>query len=159
MTMNIRAIYDGSDGQATRELYVRLCELGPAGLVAMNLFRACKCSGRAKVYRGGIRGAGSFRSMAYERKQWSMNNACKVLSEHAKSLGISWGWKDDPAQEFHRWVLYVDLPTGQVSFHTDRRGEGPDYAGEWDQVRDASPSRIIEFTQQVFSAAQTGGGA
>ena len=57
--MNIHAIYEGSNGDATRALYEHLQTLGPAGVIALNLFRAQKCSTRAKLYRGG-NGRGSF---------------------------------------------------------------------------------------------------
>ena len=117
--MDVDAIYRGSDGEATKELYRALEQLGPRGIVALNVFRAQKCSERAKCYRGGIRGKGSYSSMAYDRKQWSMGNLAMVLSRHAAALGIAWGWKIDPAQSYHCWVLYIDLPTGQVSFHAD----------------------------------------
>ena len=70
--MNPHEIYYGSDGESTKALYARLWKLGPVGVIAVNLFRACKCSERAKQYHGGIRGKGSYRSMAYERKQWSI---------------------------------------------------------------------------------------
>lgn len=142
-------IYNGSDGNATKALYDRLETYGPVGQVAMNLFRAQKCSARAKVYRGG-NGHGSYRSQAYSRKQYSMQNLAKILGEHAKALGISWGWGRDDRQEKHDTVLYVDLPTGQVSFHTEGRGEGPDYPGKWDGVRNASTGRIIGFCVQVL---------
>src|SRR4051812_42613342 len=104
--------YAGSDGKATRELYARLAAMGPAGVIAMNLFRACKCSERAKVYRGGC-----YRREAYGRKEWSLKNLCNALVNAGDALGIMWGWKLDPEQEFHKWVLYVEIPTGQVSFH------------------------------------------
>ncbi len=38
--MTVLEIYDGSDGDATKGLYRELCELGAAGELAMNLFRA-----------------------------------------------------------------------------------------------------------------------
>lgn len=138
-------IYEGSDGTATQGLYGELMALGPAGVVATNLFRAQKCSARAKDYRGG-NARGSYRDQAYQRKQWSMDNLGKALAQHDARLGIAWGWKRDPAQAYHVWVLYIDLPdVGQVSFHTDRRGTGPDYAGAWDGVRGASPDRILRW--------------
>lgn len=133
-------VYDGSDGAVTRALYAQLEPLGPAGVVAVNLFRAQKCSDRAKVYRG--RG---FSQEAYRRKQWSMDNLCTALTAHGVTLGFPWGWHEDPTQAFHRWVLYVDLPTGQVSFHTDHRGVGPEYASAWDGVRAAAPGRILRW--------------
>lgn len=145
-------VYRKSDGAMTRAFYADLERLGPAGVVALNLFRAQKCSDRAKKYRGGIPGKGSYRDMAYQRKNWSMDNLCQVLIEHGAALGIRHGWKIDPQRSFHKWVLYVDLPTGQVSFHAERRGAGPDYAGEWDGVR-ASAERIIAFCNATIEGA------
>ncbi len=149
--MNPRDIYHGSNGEATRALYAHLATIGPAGIVATNLFRACKCSERAKQYRGGVRGKGSYRSMAYDRKQWSIGNLCEALQSHAEALGISWGWKVDPRQEKHRWVLYVDLPTGQASFHAEHRGVGPDYQGQWDGKR-ASAESIVGWVERLLGA-------
>lgn len=145
--MNAMDIYAGSDGRQTTALYHRLGTLGERGEVAINLFRACKCSSRAKVYRG--RG---YRDAAYDRKQWSLDNLSRVLQVHAIPLQICWGWKIDPRQDFHKWVLYVDLPhnIGQVSFHTENRGAGPDYPYDWDQVREASATRICKYVQQLL---------
>ena len=41
-----------------------------------------------------------------------------------------------------RWVLYIDLPGGQVSYHAATRHPGPDYPGEWDGQVGATPQRI-----------------
>jgi hypothetical protein len=143
-------IWYGSDGKATSRLYNALTKLGPAGEVAVALFRANKCSARAKLYRGGIRGRGSYKSMAYERKDWSIGELCRLLEEHARALGIVWGWKADEAQEWHTWVIYVELPNfGQVSFHTSERGRGPAYVGEWDGKR-ASTERICAFCNAML---------
>jgi hypothetical protein len=147
-------IYEGSDGEATRGLYSRLEALGPIGEIAVNLFRAQKCSSRAKVYRGGIRGQGSYRRMAYDRKQWSIENLCRVLTEHAEGVGIQWGWREDPAEAVHRYVLFVELPPGQVSFHTAPRGSGPDYPKEWDGMRGLAPTRICLWISQILAGAR-----
>lgn len=162
-------IYEGSDGVVTKALYAQLEALGQVGVIAVNLFRAQKCSARAKVYRGH-----GYKDEAYRRKQWSMDNLCTVLEQHAwiktmhheidgcgpacvdcadearGRLPLTWGWREDPAQEFHRWVLYIDLPTGQVSFHTDRRGTGPDYRDDWDGRHDVSAYRILRWIALVF---------
>lgn len=143
--MNVFEVYTGSDGHRTTDLYERLTAMGPIGIVALNLFRAQKCSERAKVYRRAVH-----RESAYGRKQWSMDNLCKALQQHAGLLLIPWGWKEDPGQEFHKWVLYVDLPNGQMSFHTERRGQGPDYDGEWDGVKGMCGQRVVSFCQKLF---------
>lgn len=149
-----KEIYEGSDGEATKRLYSDLEKIGPRGLIALNLFRASKCSQRAKVYRGG-NSKGRYRDMAYDRKQWSMDNLCAILTQHAEALGIQWGWKQDPAQEYHDWVLYIDLDGfGQVSFHTAGRGKGPDYTGDWDRCRE-SASRIVAFATYVIDSRES----
>lgn len=142
--MTVREIYAGSNGEATTALYKRLEALGPAGVIATNLFRACKCSSRAKVYRGG-----KFKGAAYDRKNWSMQNLCQSLEKSAAELGIQWGWKIDPKQEFHRWVLYIDLPTGQASFHSATRLSQKDYPGEWDGTSHTA-EHIIRWTAQLL---------
>jgi len=139
-------VYVASDGELTKAFYAALQDSHAVGAIAVNLFRAQKCSARAKVYRG--RGN---RSAAYERKQWSMGNLCDILFAHADSLAITWGWKEDPGQAFHAWVLYVDLPGyGQVSFHTGARGNGPDYPGKWDGTQ-KSAERICAFCDWVLA--------
>jgi hypothetical protein len=146
-------IYTGSDGAATTALYVELSALGSAGEVATNLFRAQKASERAKKYRGGIPGRGSYKSMAYDRKGWAIGNLTRILTQHADALGIRWGWQRDPSQRFHEWVLYVDLPTGQASFHAAIRGDGPDYGQTWDGVPGASVDRILRHCAAVLADA------
>lgn len=146
-------VYLGSDGESTKQFYAVLLARGAAGDIAMNLFRAQKASERAKVYRGGARGRGSFKSLAYDKKTWSMKNLCRVLTWRGAELGIRFGWKEDPETLFGErasWVLYVDLPTGQVSFHAPVRGDGPDYPGEWDQQRGMSVQRVLDYAEAVF---------
>lgn len=147
----VAGVYEGSDGNATQALYGRLDKLGPAGTVAVNLFRAHKSSSRAKKYRGGQPGRGSYRGMAYERKQWAIDNLCAVLMRHAEELGVTWGWGHDPDQDYHNVVLYIDLPTGQVSFHTDSRRDGPDYPGIWDGQRDVGAGRVCRWIAGLLS--------
>lgn len=139
-------IYQGSDGEATRALYAELEQLGPAGPIAVNLLRAAKTSERAKRYRGrGYRGA------AYDTKGWSIDNLCGLLPGLAAICGIrSWGWTVDPDQAKHRFVLYVDLPTGQVSFHAEQRGNGPGYAGTWDGRRGLQADRIVRWAAALL---------
>lgn len=145
--MNILEIYEGSDGEKTKRLYQELEQAGPIGLIAINLFRASKASARAKVYRGG-NFKGRYRDQAYQKKQWSIDNLCSILSEHAAAFEICWGWKEDLAATYHVWVLYVDLPNGQVSFHTKERCRGPDYPGVWDRAFQ-SASRIVSFVDKI----------
>lgn len=144
----IMGVYRGSDGTATAELYRRLGELGDAGVVAVNLFRACKSSERAKVYT-----RGRFVGAAYDRKEFSLDNLTRILSERGHRLGLTWGWaRDANAQHAHPWVLYVDVPTGQVSFHTGMRGAGPGYDKPWDRQVGTAPARICSWCAQLFES-------
>jgi hypothetical protein len=146
--VDVYRVYKGSDGDATLALYKRLEALGSPGVLAVNLFRAQKNSERAKAYRGrGYKGA------AYDRKQWSIDNLCKVLAADAEPFGIAWGWGHDPKQPVHCWVLYVELPTGQVSFHTEARGAGPDHAEPWDGVPGQGPDRICRWVTRLLDQA------
>lgn len=140
--------YKGSDGEATMALFRELEKFGSDGRLSIELYRAQKASERAKVYRGGVRGRGSFKGMAYDKKQWAMDQLCSVLD--AQNV-FTWGWGVDKKQEYHRHVLYIDLPTGQVSFHTDSRGKGPDYGKPWDGVAGVSPARICQFIAGVLA--------
>ena len=142
--MTVREIYEGSDGDATKALYARLDTLGPIGFIAKNLFRACKASERAKIY------SRKFKGDAYQKKQWSLGLLCDSLAIHAPKENIRYGWKRDPQPPVgFPWVLYVDLPTGQASFHSPTRGVGPDYPGEWEQSR-KSRNRIIDFVEVIL---------
>lgn len=147
--MKATAVYIQMDGTVTKRYYTALQQIGGiAGVLAVNLFRAQKCSARAKTYR-----KRAHTTESYARKEWSMANLCDVLAKHGNALGIRYGWKEDPNVIFEdqaSFVLYVDLPTGQVSFHNPRRGNGPDYPGMWDQSK-RSQERIIEFCDQVYS--------
>lgn len=62
------------------------------------------------------------------------NQAVQVLARLAKELGLEIGIGIDPDEP--EWpVLFVDLPTGQVSWHLSKNevvGEWPSYDGEWD---------------------------
>lgn len=152
---DIIRVYEGSDGEATKALYAKLEALGPQGAIAMNLFRACKCSERAKVYRGH-----GYRDEAYRRKQWSMENLCNLLHELALSTyGVPWGWGVDAVAKAegspHHHVLYVETTAGQISFHTDVRGIGPDFPGEWDSVKNASAGRACSYAASLFRLAET----
>src|SRR5579871_3084039 len=146
---DVYRIYQGSDGDATKALFAELRQYGMIGALAVELFRAQKASERAKVYRGGIRGRGSYKGMAYDRKQWAMDNLCKAL---AQSCGLyEWGWGVDDKQPVHRHVLYVDLPTGQVSFHNGYRGEGPDYGKPWDGMPGQSADRVCGWIARILA--------
>lgn len=146
-----REVFAQSDRAVTKAFYEELERRGPAGAVAINLMRAQKASSRAKQYHGGIRGVGSFSSLAYANKSQAMLTLCKILESHGSKLRIRFGWKEDPSVKFGRssWVLYVDLPQGQVSFHCPERLSMHTYTGEWDHSH-SSEDRILEFCQRVY---------
>jgi len=142
LTLRAIEVFKQNNGDVTKSYYEALGKKLPLGPVAVALFRAQKRSARAKQYR-----RGRWRHAAYDVKNWSIGEVCKLL----RGTDFIWGWKRDPHTPGFEWVLYVDLPgCGQVSFHNASRGEGPDYPLEWDEKRE-SAERIIRFCDRVLS--------
>lgn len=139
--MTARDAFEGIDSADTRGFLRRLEKQGNAGMIAAQLFRAQKSSTRAKMYRG------SSRDKSYTRKWEAMQKLCQLLE--ATLYRQDWGWKVDPLQDYARWVLYVELPQGQVSFHSTDRAAGPDYPGEWDQEY-KSEVRILAYCDSLL---------
>lgn len=148
----VLAVYAGSSGDDTKALYAALEKLGVPGVVAMNLFRACKASERAKEYRG------RYKRAAYEKKQWSIDNLCTALLARPVE-GISFGWAIDERMRAsgapHFNVLYVDTWFGQISFHSDTRGAGPDYGGQWDGMKGVATGRVCRLVAVLFQVKKT----
>ena len=146
----IMTVFRGSNGDVTRALYAKLEAAGPLGVVAVNLFRACKTSERAKVYRKGP----GHKTASYARKDWSIENAARELAAMSPAP-FQWGWNIDRIlqgnQDPHHHVVYFDLPTGQVSFHAGSRYAGPDYPGKWDRAVGTAPNRITRWCAAVLA--------
>jgi hypothetical protein len=148
------SVYCGSNGVATRAYYRFLGSTGLPGRIAAQLMRCQKASSRAKQYRGGTTMA-SYRDLAYARKGECLKALCALLSEQEE---VAWGWNEDPETEIAPHVLYVELPTGQVSFHSDQAFSDKRYAGEWDKQY-LSEERILAFCasfEAVGSCPRTG---
>lgn len=137
-------VFNQNDGDVTKAYYAELQAKGFLGELAVALFRAQKRSTAAKRYRGG-----RYRRAAYDVKNWSLSEICRLMSSDARH-GLEWGWQRDPATPGFEWVLYADLPTGQVSFHSADRLRGPDYLRKWDGQRGASEARILAFCDGVM---------
>ena len=62
------------------------------------------------------------------------NRVVQALAKMAMELGYKVGIKEDP-EDYCYVILYIDLPTGQVSWHIDTNDlvtEFPTYEGQWD---------------------------
>lgn len=141
--------WKSSDASVTTKFYRDLDARGPIGMLAHALFKANKSSYRAKRYRGG-NGQKSFKDLAYERKRSSLYELSQILTKHAESLGICWGWRQDlKSAHDNSWVLFVAIPQGQVSFHSPVRHAGPTFPYEWDG-KHVSTERILGFTEMVL---------
>lgn len=138
-------VFKQNDGDVTKAFYAELNQLGHMGQLAVALFRAQKRSAAAKNYRGG-----RFRRAAYDVKNWSLSEVCRILGQGEH--GIRWGWKRDPGTPGFEQVLYVELPTGQCSFHSSERLNGPDFTGEWSGAKN-SAEVIITFCDCAASQA------
>lgn len=140
-----QTVFDTSNGAVTQRYYDQLLQRGMRGVVALNLLRALKASKRAKVY------SPQWRKIAYEKKKWSMSILANTLTQHAADLGVVWGWGRDKYARGYTHVLYVDLPTGQASFHSPERFKGPDYVGEWS--REPAIRSVLRFCDAVMRGA------
>jgi hypothetical protein len=80
----------------------------------------------------------------YSVKSLAIDAAC----HWATKAGINFGWKEEP--DHVPFVVYFDLPSGQVSFHCPVRGFGPDYLGAWDGQQGQSKTRIEEAIRMVL---------
>jgi hypothetical protein len=122
-----REVYHGSNGGRTRSFCCRLEKSGQLGRIAAALFRS-----DGSIF--------SYRELAYEHKCVCLHKLCNLLE--TDNCGLEWGWRIDPGRSFACFVLYVDLPEGQVSFHS------PDYDGDWDGEH-RSEMRILDFADQI----------
>lgn len=146
---DILTVYNGSSGDATKALFARLAGFEPRGTIAINLMRTCKASERAKKYRGG-----GYRAMAYDKKDWAISELCRAMVLTPDVIP-SWGWGFDVKAIGFEHVLYVDIPgTGQVSFHTSYRKDGPSYSGQWDGVHGVAPHRICRWVEAVLDGRE-----
>jgi hypothetical protein len=135
---DVSQAYHGSVATRTRRLLKALERSGQLGKLAASLFRAHKASSRAKDYRG------NYKEYAYTRKGECLAVVCAQLSESQ----LRWGWGKD-TDGYLPEVLYVDLPQGQVSFHSVDRLNGPDYSGKWDGNY-ASEDRVLAFCSEML---------
>jgi hypothetical protein len=152
--LKARKVFNGSNRGQTRSFCCALAKTGQLGRIAAELFRIQKASARAKVYSGFITsryGSISHRSLAYKRKGKCLSCLCKLLQ--ADACGLTWGWAYDGKQQVAKCVLYIDLPNGQVSFHSTDRFAGPDYPGKWDG-ENKSEQRILSFCDQLMRSAR-----
>ena len=152
--MLAESVMNQNDGDVTKSYYATMNTKGLPGQLAVALFRAQKRSMAAKRYRDR-----KFTRGAYDVKNWSLGEVCRILGmmNYLKEgmLGIPWGWKRDPKTPGYEWVLYVELPTGQCSFHSADRLSGPDFTGKWDGQGMSAP-RICAFCDSVWEPSYVG---
>jgi len=138
------SVFEQNNGDVTKEYYAEMNAKGLPGQLAVALFRAQKRSTAAKKYRGR-----KYKGAAYDVKNWSMSEVCRILDTmSAFEMAPKRGWKQDPKTVGYEWVLYVELPTGQCSFHSAQRLNGPDYTGDWDGLA-LSIERICRYCDLV----------
>lgn len=141
--MQARDVFNQNNGDVTKSYYAEMNAIGIEGQLAVALFRSQKRSTAAKQYRGR-----KHTRAAYDVKNWSLSEVCRLL---ATNIGMPWGWKYDAKAVNFEWVLYVDLPQGQCSFHSPNRISGPDYTGLWAPQR-PSYEVICDYCDSISSA-------
>jgi hypothetical protein len=143
--MLAKLVFDQKNGDVTKAYYAEMNKKGLLGQLAVALFRAQKRSTAAKKYR-----KGSWKRDAYDVTNWSLSEICRVLNVmQAFEMFFSWGWKKDLNTPGYEWVLYVETPKGQASFHSSERLNGPDFNGEWKPIP-CSEESILDFCDSIW---------
>lgn len=133
-------VFKQRDGEATVTLCIELSKRGLLGAAAVCLYQAQYSSARAKTYRRRSKG------YSYERK----NIALMRMPRWLERSSIEYGWGFDATSKNYENVLYVELATGQCSFHSSERGDGPEFKGRWNPEVDSMTS-VFRFCDQVLS--------
>ncbi len=133
-------VFNKRDGNATVALCVELSKRGLLSAAAVCLYQAQYSSARAKTYRRRSKG------YSYERKNTALMRMPRWLSR----ADIHYGWGYDATSKNYEHVLYVELATGQCSFHSSERGDGPEFKGSWNLEVDSMTS-VFRFCDQVLS--------
>ena len=138
--------FESRDRSVTMAYQNSLIQRGVCGQLAFGLFRAQKRSTFAKGYR-----RGGHRKNSYDKKNDALKYVDAILSRNQDALtGIHWGWKEDPRQEYHNWVLYVEFENRtQCSFHAASPISGKRFAGEWDREH-RSQNVILSYCDIVY---------
>lgn len=149
--MNAQAAYEATDYSETRSYLRALANAGRLGRIAAALFAAMRASTDAKTERRLAKGDPlaeiTVSRAGYARKRLAMQKVCELLAHNA--AGLAWGWGNDRRQADCPFVLFVDLPQGQVSFHTPEKLMGPEYAGRWDRACQ-NRERVLAFCDALL---------
>lgn len=143
MMTSKEAMKTGS-GEKVVEFLFELGARAEQGAIASALFRAQNNSSRAKRGRRGRRDRYSNKNEALAALVMSLD----IFKQH------KFGWGYDEATIGYPHVLYVELPQGQVSFHSAKRFAGPIHDREWDSER-ASADRIAGYCDSVLQESKT----
>lgn len=123
-----------------------------------------------REFRAGAYGEHNYRTSRdarerdYSEKEEHLTKACELLA--TGQFDVPWGWGLDTlprtvrSDDYDYWhygplptktmaVLYVQLPTGQVSFHSAHVGRGPKYRDGWDGEQGMSLLRITKAIDEL----------
>ena len=84
-----------------------------------------------------------------DEAHYDRNLCVQAMLKMAQKLGFNTGLKEDP-----EWpILYIDLPTGQVSWHIPKQEiltDVPEYNGKWDGHNlQEKRRRVIDYMGMV----------
>ena len=149
----VKAFY-GYDAMAIQDVKARLKAGGLKGELADLLFEAERTDLNAGVCR--TTPACSWTSR--HRRKWdrwirALKALVSFLDRSASQLGIHWGWQEHENQTGPFWVVFIDLPTGQVFYSAPERLTDHQYEGsmEWSESNEIP---IFEFCEEILAKAR-----
>jgi len=83
------------------------------------------------------------------------NQILKAFCLMVKNKGLKIGWQDDP-KDMYFVIMFIDLPTGQISYHIPRweidLSKWPRYAGQWDGH--STEQKRVRLNEYIISLIQ-----
>ncbi|MGV8120671.1 MAG: hypothetical protein AB2L14_13000 [Candidatus Xenobiia bacterium LiM19] len=129
------------------ELIIVLQELGFPIRIDWILTQFLHAAWRCNIQAKNSFCSGSYGKNQYRLKDLLLQEACRLAK---KQEFYKWGWKKDPECPFYSWILYFEANGEQLSFHCMSRADGPDFPGEWNNIKQTQFPFLKELKPMLF---------
>jgi hypothetical protein len=147
----LERLRDTACGVGTRLVKIRLNKLAktePLALAARLALEIEDANIQAKKYRGS-----KWMDRNYRKKQELIGDLITLFRHQEWAFGVH-----QSEHRFERGVIYFEIPgCEQISFHYDHEGPSlPTYEKPWDEKRDSTMPKLLEFIEQEFCEVISG---